>query len=507
MESDPFTSSSAVHLAVDLGASSGRVIAGGLAADATGGSEKLAISEVHRFANEPVRVQDSLHWNMLSLWQNIQDGLRIAGRRHREIHSVGVDSWGVDYALLDRLGQLTGPVRCYRDPRTRGMMEAACRRVPRDEIFRATGLQFMEINTIYQLFAAAQAGEPSLEFAESFLMIGDLFHWLISGEKSVEATNASTTQLLDPRTRRWSTELLGGLGIPAKLFADPTPPGTRLGTVQRSVAEVTGLSDVPVIVPATHDTASAILAVPAGEFAPAKPDWCYISSGTWSLMGCELPEPMITPLCAELNFTNEGGVAGSTRLLKNIGGLWVFQQIRQSLARRDIDVSWDQMAAAAAAAPEFALLIDPDHPDFLAPPDMIDAITEVARRCGQRVPDDHGVMFRAALEGLALRYRACLSMLESLTDSRIETIHIVGGGSQNELLCQMTADACNRRVVAGPAEATAIGNVLMQMLGLGQLASIDEARGLVRRSFAAKTFEPADPGRWDEPAERFADNR
>ena len=286
---------------------------------------------------------------------------------------------------------------------------------------------------------------------------------------------------------------------------EPTEPGTTLGTVQPSIASITGLNDVPVVIPATHDTASAVLAVPATEFAPANPTWCYISSGTWSLMGCELPQPMITSRCAELNFTNEGGAGGSTRLLKNIGGLWVFQQLRKSYQRRGKEVSWEQMIAAAESATPFGLLLNPDDPAFNAPDDMLDAIEGVAERTGQSKPSDDGVLYRSALEGLALRYRACLSMLESLVDNRIDKIHIVGGGSLNALLCQMTADACNRTVVAGPVEATAIGNVLMQMIGGGQLASIDEARALVRSSFETKEYQPIDPAAWDEPAGRFED--
>ncbi|TWU67537.1 rhamnulokinase [Crateriforma conspicua] len=493
---------SPVHLAVDLGASSGRVIAGGMA-DGPSGGQQLVIREMHRFANHPVRVHDSLYWNVLSLWQNIQDGLTGAANEFDQVRSVGVDTWGVDFALIDRNDQMTGPVRCYRDPRTNGILDKAFDRVPREQIFQETGLQFMQINTLFQLFAATEAGETSLDAARSFLMMGDLFHWLLTGEKSIEVTNASTTQMLDPRTKKWCLDLLDGFGIPHSFLCEPTEPGTTLGKILPSVSKITGLVDVPVVVPATHDTASAVVAVPADGFAPARPDWCYISSGTWSLMGCELPAPKVTPLCGELNFTNEGGVRNSTRLLKNIGGLWVFQQIRQAMARRGHDVQWAEMAAQAADAKPFKLLIDPDHGDFLAPPDMIDAIEAFAAKTGQKKPESPATLYRAALEGLALRYRACLAMLEQLTDSEIKTIHIVGGGSQNELLCQMTADACNRPVVAGPAEATAIGNVVMQMLGTGQLNSIEEARVLIRDSFAAKRFEPSDASIWDAPAERF----
>lgn len=487
-----------VHLAVDLGASSGRVIAGVL----DGG--KLSLESIHRFDNDPVRIQDSLQWDVVGLWREIQKGLRLAADRYPNVASVGVDTWGVDYVLLDGQDQFAGPVRCYRDPRNVGMLEKAFEIVPREEIFDATGLQFMEINTLYQLLAARLAEDPSLQIADGFVMIGDFFHWLLTGKRSIEVTNASTTQLLDPRNKQWRGDLLQRFGVPAHLFSDPVEPGTTLGAVQPSVASATGLEGVPVVVPATHDTASAVLAVPAVDFAPASPSWCYISSGTWSLMGCELPEPKITARCSELNFTNEGGVGGSTRLLKNIGGLWIFQQIRKSLERRGSAPSWDEMVQAAQQAEPFALMINPDDPALVAPDDMIDEIVAYADRTGQTEPKDNGVLFRAALEGLALRYRVCLEMLESLVGNRIDTIHIVGGGSLNEFLCQMTADACDRTVIAGPVEATAIGNLLMQMIGTGSLASVDKARAMVRESFDTKRFDPQDATVWTQPAERFA---
>jgi rhamnulokinase len=490
--------STPVHLAVDLGASSGRVIAGWLA------DGKLTLHEVHRFANDPVRVQDSLQWDVLGLWRNIKDGLRAAAGQYPQVASVGVDSWGVDYVLVDDQDLIAGPVRHYRDGRTRGVMDRTFEIVPRQEIFAATGLQFMEISTLYQLVAAALAKESSLGIADGFLMMGDFFHWLLTGNRSIEVTNASTTQLLDPRTKTWCDDLISRLGLPRKIFSDCVEPGMNLGNVQASVASDIGLADVPVIVPATHDTASAVIAVPAKDFAPAKPDWCYISSGTWSLMGCELPQPRIDAQCAKLNFTNEGGVLGSTRLLKNIGGLWIFQQIRKSLERRAEADSWEAMVQAADQATPFGLLIDPDAEDFVAPDDMVAAISAYAARTGQTAPHSNGDLYRAALEGLALRYRVCLGMLESLVEHRIETIHIVGGGSQNGLLCQMTADACDRVVVAGPVEATAIGNLAMQMLGTGKLQSIDEARALVRSSFAAIEYTPQQPQVWHAPAERFA---
>lgn len=500
-----------IHLAVDLGASSGRVIAGKL----QGGI--LSLEEVHRFANEPVLIQDSLQWNVHSLWAEILIGLRTAASRYDTIRSVGVDTWGVDYVLLDENDQVAGPIRNYRDARTHGMMARAFEKLGgesegRRRMFQATGLQFMEINTVFQLLAAVEHDERSIDIAEHLLMMGDFFHWLLSGKRSIEATNASTSQMLDPRKGKWAFSMVDALGIPTRLLGPVVQPATILGKVQPSVAAATGLKDVPVVVPATHDTGSAVIAVPADGFAPEKPGWCYISSGTWSLMGCELSAPKVNELCAELNFTNEGGVAGSTRLLKNIGGLWIFQQLRKSMQRRGSEISWGDMVQQAEEASPFALLIDPDHADFVAPADMLEAIEGFAKATGQGTAEHPGGYFRAALEGLALRYRVCLGMLERLVDNRIETIHIVGGGTMNELLCQMTADACNRTVVAGPVEATAIGNLVMQMIGTGgigsgqvadQAAAVREARRIVRESFSVKTYSPVTPEVWDEPASRF----
>lgn len=488
---------SAAHLAIDLGASGGRVIAGQIVRD------QLQLETAHRFSNGPVRMRQSLVWDSVGLWQHILSGLATAAGQFSQVESIGVDTWGVDYVLVDSQDVPLGPAFNYRDARTHGMFEKAFSLVSRDDIFAASGIQFMEINTLYQLLSQSLSGAPSLRQADAFLMMGDFFHWLLTGKRSIEVTNASTTQLLDPHTGTWSLSLIERLGLPAKIFAPPIEPGTNLGNLDPHVATTTGLHDVPVIVPATHDTASAVLAVPADNFAPSQPDWCYISSGTWSLMGCEIPKPIINDTVSELNYTNERGVRGSTRLLKNIGGLWIFQQIRAALQRRDISVTWDTMVRQAEAAPALGLLIDPDDPRFVAPDDMIDAITAYAKATGQAEITDHATLYRAALEGLALRYRVCLSSLERILGGHIKTIHVVGGGSLNSLLCQMTADACNRTVIAGPVEATATGNVLMQMIGTGRLGGVEEARALVRASFAPKVYQPQSTATWDHAADRF----
>lgn len=490
-------SQAAVHLAIDLGASGGRVLSGRIENDV------LKMDAIARFGNNPLMIQNEMCWDVLGLWRDICEGLERGGKG-LDVHSVGVATWGVDYVLLDADDRIIGPAIHYRDARTRDVMPNAFSKISREQIFAETGLQFMEINTAYQLFSDVQSNAARLKSAENFLMIPDFFHWLLTGKKSCELTNASTTQLVNPITRNWSDKVIDSLGIPRKIFGPIVEPGTRLANVQESVARITGLHNVPVIVPATHDTGSAVLAVPADNFAPQKPDWCYISSGTWSLIGVEIPQPLINAKCSAYNFTNEGGVGGSTRLLKNIGGLWIFQQIRASLNRRGQDISWEDMVRKANAATPLAFLLDPDDPAFIAPADMIEAIQGSAERTNQSVPQDEGILFRSALEGLALRYRRSVEILEDLTASSIKTIHVVGGGSQNPLLCQMTADACNRTVVAGPAEATGIGNLLMQMIGLGTIGSLEEARQLVRRSFKPTIYQPKDPSPYDQAAQRFA---
>jgi rhamnulokinase len=489
-----------IALAIDLGASSGRVIAAELRGD------QIVLNDVHRFENAPLPIGNRLHWNVLNLWQEIERGIGLAADQYRDrIVSLGVDTWGVDYVLLDRNDDLVGPAFCYRDSRTRGMMPKAFQQISRAEIFAETGIQFMEINTAYQLFSMRQENSPLLDIAERFLMIPDFFHWLLTGEKVNEFTNASTTQLLRPGNEGWSQAVLNGLGIPSKLFSTPVQPGTDLGTVRTAIRNRTHLpASARTIVPATHDTGSAVLAVPADGFALARPSWCYISSGTWSLMGVELDAPKLTPLCQTLNFTNEGGANGSVRLLKNIAGLWPFQQCRASWQRRGKPYDWTTLTTLAAESKPLQHWIDLEHPMFVAPDDMLDAIVDYWRRSDQPLPDSDGAIARATLESLALRYRVCLEALEALLGYRLETIHVVGGGVKNQLLCQMTADACNRIVVAGPVEATALGNVISQMLALGRFQSIAEIRSWMRSQSAIDVYEPKNTGPWDAAAERLA---
>jgi rhamnulokinase len=489
---------SAVYLAVDLGASSGRVLAGAL----DGG--RLALEEMHRFENGGVAANDRLYWNVLSLWRHIQDGLRSAALKHGDaVASVGVDTWGVDFALLGRGDELLGNPFHYRDRHTSGILERAFAIVSREEIFEATGLQFMEFNSLYQLLAMKQANSPLLEAAKSFLMMPDLFHWLMSGVKSNEQTDASTTQFYNPKTGDWAYELLARFGLPSPMLGQLTPPGETLGKLRRSVAEETGLKRASVVLPGAHDTASAVLAAPTASAPSNQPDWCYISSGTWSLMGVETPSPVIDETCRLLNFTNEAGVGKTTRLLKNIAGLWLVQECRRIWKQAGRDFEWSELVRLAEKSPPLVSLIDCDHGDFTAPRDMPASISAYCRRTGQPAPGELGAVIRCVLESLALRYRQVLEWLQRLTGGEIETIHIVGGGVQNRLLCQMAADATGRRVVAGPVEATAIGNVMMQAVSHGMIGSIAQAREIVRNSFAVEEYEPKQNDAWREAFQRF----
>ena len=493
-------SSEKIFLAVDMGASSGRVVAGRLI------NGKLTLQDVHRFANGPVHVGSRMHWDLLHQWSDIQNGLRAAHDTYGSaITSLGVDTWGVDFALLDRNDQILGNPYHYRDSRLNGVLETVFDTVSRGEIFAETGLQFMQINTLYQLITLQRVRAPQLEIANTFFMIPDMFHWLLTGEKANEMTDATTTQFLNPRTRQWSTNLLERFEVPTGMLQTIIEPGTVLGKLRAEVIRDVGLSDVNVVVPGTHDTASAVMSVPTAEPPSDQPNWCYISSGTWSLMGVEVPNPVINDRCLELNFTNEGGVGGTIRVLKNICGLWLVQECRRIWGLAGQKYDWAQLVSMAESEPALRCHITPDDVRFNAPENMPQSIADFCGATNQPIPENAGQVIRCALESLALRYRQCLGYLEQLTGGRIDTIHVVGGGTNNRLLCQMTADACGRVVVAGPVEATAIGNVMMQAVAAGEVGSIAEARELIRSSFAVEQYEPrrGQSGDWDAAYAKF----
>lgn len=487
-----------VYLAIDLGASSGRVLAARFDGD------RLTLEELHRFENAAVPVAGSLHWDVLRLWDEIRRGLRIAASRFADqVRSCGIDTWGVDYALLGRGDTLLGNPHSYRDRRSDGMLARALELVGRAEIFAQTGVQFMPINTLYQLMGMRAQGSPLLDAAETFLMMPDLFHWLLTGEKTNESTNASTTQFYNPTTSAWATDLLERLNLPTAMLGPLAEPGTNLGRLRASVAEEADLKNINVIIPPTHDTASAVMAVPAVRGSGVRPDWCYISSGTWSLMGVELSQPVINEKCLGWNFTNERGVGGTTRLLKNITGLWLVQECRRIWKQAGHDYTWDALTRMAAEATPLRAFVDPDDAALQAPSNMPAAIADYCRRTSQTVPESPGEVIRVAIESLALKSRWVLGALEDLVGGRLATIHVVGGGCQNRQLCQATADACGRPVVAGPVEATAVGNALVQAIASGAVGSGAQAREVVARSFGTETYGPRDGDRWAEAFERF----
>jgi rhamnulokinase len=479
------------YLAFDLGAESGRAILGTLE------SGRLTLEEIHRFANTPVRVLASLYWDTLRLWHEIQQGLRIAGReRQTALDGIGVDTWGVDFALLDAGGALLENPRHYRDARNNGMLDAVFKLVPREEVFAQTGIQFMQINSLYQLYAMRLAGSPALACARTLLMTPDLFNYWLTGVAKSELTIASTSQFYNPQRAGWSTELFDRLDLPKRILPDIVAPGTCLGPLLPQIAEASHLSAVPVYATGSHDTASAVAA------APAEGDsWCYISSGTWSLMGVELDAPLIDARSLALNLTNEMGACGKTRLLKNIAGLWLLQECRRAWALAGREYSYDELTAMATGAPPFSAVIDPDA--FLEPDEMPAKISAHCHATGQPAPESSAAIARTIFESLALRYREVLESLESLLGRRLGAIHIVGGGSRNRVLNQFVADACGRTVIAGPAEATAMGNVLIQAMGAGELSGLSAVREIVRRSCALETFTPKPAPAWDQAYEKF----
>lgn len=483
-------------LGVDLGAESGRVMAGLF------DGERIRLDVVQRFRNGGIRIADTLRWDALGLWKDIHDGLRDAATKYGDdIVSLGVDTWGVDFVLLSKSGEMLGLPWHYRDLRNQGMMELAFSRVPQAEIFAATGLQFMPINSLYQLLAFRQQSPQLMDLADRFLMMADFFHWCLCGTQVVEFTNATTSQCLDAVKGDWAWDMLQKLELPTDMFPQVVAPGTKLGRLRESVALSTHLGRIDVVTPATHDTAAAVAAVPTSN--TGQPNWAYISSGTWSLMGVEVNDAITTPQAFAWNMTNEGGIDGTYRLLKNIMGLWLVQQCRATFLRQGSTHEYADLVRLAESAEPFRSLIDPDDPAFLAPRDMVQAIQDWCRDHDQPIPETAAQLVRCALESLALKYRVVLSRLETLTGVPVEVIHVVGGGCQNHLLNQFTASACGRPVIAGPVEATALGNVLLQARTAGGLDTLDDLRSIVRASCDLQRFEPQRPADWNAAFERF----
>lgn len=471
------------YLACDLGAESGRLMLGSLA------DGKLSLEEIHRFSNTPVPKDGALHWDIPKLFGELKTALNLAGRRSIPISGISTDSWGVDYLFFDADGELISPTFHYRDPRTARGVEKIRALLPWEKVFAETGIQFMALNTLYQL--AAETPERLARVAK-LLLVGDGFNFLLSGVARSEISLVSTSQLYNPRTRAWSRPLLDAVGVSEKMLPPMVPSGTRLGTLRPELAREAGLAGLEVIATCSHDTGAAVAAVPATGL-----DWAYLSSGTWSLMGVELPAPILSDACRELNFTNEIGHGGTTRLLKNIVGLWIVQECRREWARAGSEFDYATLTRLAEDAPPFASLINPADPRFLGPGEMPEKITAFCRETGQPVPANPGATIRCVLESLALLYRRTLRQIGQLTGKNFTRLHIVGGGSRNGLLNQCAANALQIPVLAGPVEATAAGNILIQAITLGHLPSLAAARTVVKNSFDVAEFRPQDAAAWD----------
>jgi rhamnulokinase len=479
-------------LAFDLGASSGRAMLGTLE------NNRLELKEIHRFQNQMTCIHGSYYWNIFSLFEELKKGLRKCVNE-LNIHpfSIGIDTWGVDYALLDARGRLTGLPYAYRDHRTDDAMELFFRRMPRNEAYFLSGIQFMQFNTLFQLFSSVQQNDPALRVAENLLFTPDVLSYLFTGIKKNEYTIASTSQLIKPGKPEWEPRLFDAAGIPRKLQGEIILPGTILGNVLPEISEQTGCGNIPCVAVASHDTASAIVSVPAQGN-----NWAYLSSGTWSLLGIETTTPVVSEKSLNMNFTNEGGVDNTTRFLKNIMGMWLIQECKRNWDREK-EWSWQEIVDMSHRAEPFKCFINPDSPEFLNPESMPASIQDYCRKTGQPVPEDKGEIARCIYDSLVLKYKYTLSQIEEISGKRIEKLHIIGGGANNNMLNQLTANATGIPVVSGPVEATAIGNIMMQARALGVIGSLDEIREVVRNSFEVKTFEPAQNSDWENAYKKF----
>lgn len=490
------------RIAIDLGAESGRVVLIWL----THSCSRFAMEEVHRFPNRTLLLPSGLHWDIGNIWSEILGGLRAAARYAAEhklaIRSVGVDSWGVDWALLDQNSELLGLPHAYRDPRNVAAFDRVSQKITPEATYRITGIQVMPINSLYSLAAMESASKQMVATAHHLLFIPDLLHYWLCGHHACELTIASTSQMLEAKTGKWSCELMNVAGVPNDCFLPVTQPGSTIGTLREEICEVTGLAnDVRVILPGSHDTASAVASVPANSDS----SWCFLSSGTWSLLGAEIQEPCLSATAASHMFTNEAGIANTIRFLKNISGLWLIQQCRQQYALQNgqPELPYDEVVELAKTAEAFRTIVDPDDPPFGSPGHTLEKIDAFARRTRQPVPSSPGQYYRCCFESLALAYRRTLQLLESILEQRFDTIHVVGGGCQNRFLCQLTADATGRSVVAGPVEATAIGNGLVQAMGDGQISGLDGIRQIVRATVSPLVYNPASDKKWEEQFARF----
>lgn len=481
------------HLfAFDLGATSGR------SCIATMNNDKVELRELTRFPNKIIRINDKYHWDIYALFEELKRGLKTAAEEGITIDAIGIDTWGVDFVYLGKDGSLLSQPRAYRDPYTNGMPEEYFRAVSKREVYNATGIQIMNFNSLYQLFAAKKEKSSALEAAADILFMPDALSYLLTGRKVCEYTIASTSQLLNPRTKNFETRLFDAIPLSPSLMQPIVMPGDIIGYVNNSVQKECGIGSVPVIAVAGHDTGSAVVAVPAGN-----ENFAYLSSGTWSLMGIEVNEPIITEASFDLNFTNEGGVNGTTRFLKNITGMWLIEQCRKEWEAAGTPLPYTEVDKLSESAEGFRFMIDPDHVSFANPESMLKAIREYCANTGQSVPVSPADYIRCIFDSLALKYRKVLESLQSLAPFAIERLHVIGGGANNKLLNQSTANAIGMPVISGPSEATALGNIMMQAKGIGAVNSLADIRRVVRSSVSPETFLPKDAELWNAAYKHF----
>lgn len=481
-------------LAFDIGASGGRAIIGKLKDDI------ISLKEIYRFYNGMTLIHGRYHWDIFRIFEDVKKGLKEAAAQNEIPSSIGVDTWGVDYGLLDEAGHILNLPYAYRDHRTDSAMDEVFRIIPKQELYNLTGIQFLQFNTVFQLHAAVRDRLPIMGLARDLLFIPDLLNYLLTGVKKSEFSFATTSQLYNPRTKAWAPEIFEKIGVPIDIMQDIVSPGTVLGKLTQDISGETGMPSVDVIAVASHDTGSAIASIPAEDEY-----FAYISSGTWSLMGIESKTPVISQKSLAFNFTNEGGVEETFRVLKNIMGLWLIQECKRSWADAGADFSYPALVKMAASSKSFKTLIDPDHPLLLNPANMPEAISSLAEKAKQPALDNPGEFSRCIFESLAFRYQQTLEELKQISDKDIRKIHIIGGGSQNELLCQFTANATGLPVVAGPAEGTALGNIMVQAMAQGKIKSLAEIRRIIRNSFEFKKYVPENTAEWDRNYSRFLD--
>ena len=481
-----------IFLAFDLGATSGRSILGVLE------DGKVAIKELTRFPNGITELHGKYYWNLTGLYQALKDGLKACSREGITPHSIGIDTWGVDVVPIAEDGSILSMPRAYRDPYTVGAPERFFQKIPREKVYDKTGIQIMNFNTLYQIFAGIEEGYVPLKQAKELLFMPDALAYMLTGEKVCEYTIASTSQILDPRTKEFDTELLEAAGVDASILRKPVFPGTVVGPLTDALAQETRIGKINVVSVAGHDTASAVASVPALD-----ENFAYLSSGTWSLMGIESKEPVITPESFQLNYTNEGGVEGTTRFLKNICGMWILEQCRKEWDLSGKNYSYPEIVEMAMSAKPFQSYIQPDDPSFANPPSMLEAIDAFCERTGQAKPENDAQVSRLIFESLALRYRQVLEDLDRIATHPIERLHIIGGGSKNRLLNQFTANAIGRKVIAGPSEATAIGNVMIQAMAAGVVSSLQEMRAIIHASIETEEFIPQDADAWVQAYQKF----